>query len=123
MFMSLHTVLKLVTVMILQDILEDDVVKNILYLSDLLEMCQFKIFWQQVSVLASSAEIRDILVRIWIQIRRSIPLTNGSGSGWNSFFSDFKDANKKCSYFFSCNLPTGTLNSVFKKLIFAKILC
>jgi hypothetical protein len=47
-------ILKLITVMILQDILEDDIVKNILYLADLLEMCQFKIFWQQVSILATS---------------------------------------------------------------------
>lgn len=31
-----------------QDILEEDIIKNILYLADLLEMCQFKVFWQQV---------------------------------------------------------------------------
>jgi hypothetical protein len=42
---------------VLQDILEDDIVKNILYLADLLEMCQFKIFWQQVSILASSYQV------------------------------------------------------------------
>jgi hypothetical protein len=58
---------------VLQDILEDDIVKNILYLADLLEMCQFKIFWQQVAILASSV---DILVRTWIQIRRSIGISD-----------------------------------------------
>ncbi len=40
------------------------------------------------------------------------------------FFSDFKDTKKLFfSYFFSYNLPTGTLSSVLKILFFAKVLC
>jgi hypothetical protein len=39
------------------------------------------------------------------------------------FFSDFEDAKKTCSYFFSYNLPAGTLSSVLNIQIFAKIWC
>ena len=31
-----------------QDLLEDAQITNILYLADLLEMCQFKVFWAQI---------------------------------------------------------------------------
>jgi len=37
------------------------------------------------------------------------------------FFSDFKEAKK--SHIFLVNLPAGTLDSVIKIVIFAKILC
>ncbi len=54
---------------------------------------------------------------------------NSVGDPWlfaqdpTPFFSDFKDANNFFS-FFSYNLPTGTLSSVLKILIFfAKVLC
>ncbi len=60
--------------------------------------------------------IRDIWVRI--RILGSVPLTNGSvdlaldqapDSDPTSFFSDFKDAKKKCFRIFSYNLPAGKL--------------
>ena len=34
--------------MLSQDLLEDAQITNILYLADLLEMCQFKVFWAQI---------------------------------------------------------------------------
>jgi hypothetical protein len=52
----------------------------------------------------------DIL--LWIRIRVSVPLTNGSGP--DSFFSDFKDSNKKNHFF--CNLHESTRSSVFNLL-------
>jgi len=48
-----HTDFVLCKCLISQDVLEDPVVKNILYLADLLEMCQFKVFWQQVHAQAA----------------------------------------------------------------------
>merc|ERR1711874_519180 len=43
-----HTDFVLCKCLISQEALEDAQIKNVLYLADLLEMCQFKIFWQQV---------------------------------------------------------------------------
>ncbi len=41
-----------------------------------------------------------------------------------TFFSDFKDAKKIFfSYYFSFNLPAGSLSSVLKFYFFAKVLC
>ncbi len=67
--------------------------------------------------------IRDILVRIRIRIPGSVPLINGSGSGDPTpFFTDFKDAKKKISYFFHTTcLQAHYLQS--KTVIFAEILC
>jgi hypothetical protein len=39
------------------------------------------------------------------------------------FFNDFKDAKNKNSYFFSYNLPAGTLSSVLKFNFLLKVLC
>lgn len=44
-----HTDFVLCKCLLTQDILDDAVVKTILYLSDLLEMCQFKSFWKEVN--------------------------------------------------------------------------
>ncbi len=101
---------------VLQDILEDDIVKNILYLADLLEMCQFKIFWQQVSVLASSV---DILVRIRIWYLWLMD----PDSDLTPYFSDFKDAKKQISYFFFVTYPQAHYIKSLKNYFFAKILC
>merc|ERR1712080_448129 len=43
-----HTDFVLCKCLLSQDVLDEAQVKTILYLADLLEMCQFKIFWQQV---------------------------------------------------------------------------
>merc|ERR1712080_304121 len=43
-----HTDFVLCKCLLSQDVLDEPQVKTILYLADLLEMCQFKIFWQQV---------------------------------------------------------------------------
>jgi len=43
-----HTDFVLCKCLLSQELLEDPQIKNILYLADLLEMCQFKVFWQQV---------------------------------------------------------------------------
>ncbi len=63
---------------------------------------------------------------IFMRIRRSAPLTNGSGSGSNSG-SDSKTLRMQKKFIFprifSYNLPTGTLSSVLKIKFFAKILC
>ena len=32
----------------MQEVLDEPQVKTLLYLADLLEMCQFKVFWQQI---------------------------------------------------------------------------
>ena len=33
---------------LVQEVLDEPQVKTLLYLADLLEMCQFKVFWQQI---------------------------------------------------------------------------
>ena len=33
---------------LLKEVLDEPQVKTLLYLADLLEMCQFKVFWQQI---------------------------------------------------------------------------
>lgn len=38
-----------------QNILEEPVLKNILYMADLLELCQFKAFWKKVCFLFCAA--------------------------------------------------------------------
>ena len=43
-----HTDFVLCKCLLSQEVLDGPQVKTILYLSDLLEMCQFKVFWQQV---------------------------------------------------------------------------
>merc|ERR1712000_801294 len=43
-----HTDFVLCKCLLSQEVQEDPQIKTILYLADLLEMCQFKIFWQQV---------------------------------------------------------------------------
>ncbi len=62
--------------------------------------------------------IHDILVRI--RIRGSVPLTNGSGSGSNSWSASFLQWLKKCKIiyffiFFSYKLPAGTIKILFCK--------
>jgi len=44
-----HTDIVLCKCMLTQEILEDPSVKTILYLADLLEMCQFKTFWKDIN--------------------------------------------------------------------------
>eukprot|EP00088_Acartia_fossae_P034307 TRINITY_DN351_c0_g1_i1.p1 TRINITY_DN351_c0_g1~~TRINITY_DN351_c0_g1_i1.p1 ORF type:complete len:215 (+),score=75.20 TRINITY_DN351_c0_g1_i1:56-700(+) len=44
-----HTDIVLCKAMLTQDILHDDKIKTILYLSELLEMCQFKTFWEEIN--------------------------------------------------------------------------
>jgi len=44
-----HTDLVLCKALLTQDILEDDTIRAILYLSELLEMCQFKTFWKEIN--------------------------------------------------------------------------
>jgi hypothetical protein len=70
-----------------------------------------------------------ISVTFWCGSGPASP-TNGSGSDLvqtpdpTPFFSYFKDAKKYFfPYFFSYNLPTGTLFSVLKNYFFGKILC
>jgi hypothetical protein len=54
--------------------------------------------------------IRDILVQI--RILGFVPLTNGSGSGSDTFFSDVKDVKKLTfSYFFLITYPQAHLQS------------
>jgi len=44
-----HTDLVLCRALLTQDILDDDTIRAILYLSELLEMCQFKTFWKEIN--------------------------------------------------------------------------
>merc|ERR1719147_511720 len=44
-----HTDFVLCKCMLSQDILEEPQVSTLLYLADLLEMCQFKIFWKDIN--------------------------------------------------------------------------
>jgi len=44
-----HTDIVLCKCMLTQDILEDSKVKTIIYLADLLEMCEFKTFWKDIN--------------------------------------------------------------------------
>jgi hypothetical protein len=81
---------------------------------------------QIATVKISVLRIHDILV--WIRIRRSMPLTNGSGSGFGSgswildpdsaiFVIDLQDASKKLIflYNFFCFLHfEGTFTLFFK---------
>jgi hypothetical protein len=62
--------------------------------------------------------IRDILVRIQIRIRGSIPLTNGSDPDPTPFFSDFKDAKCFFLHFISYNLVPTTYYLLSQKLNF-----
>merc|ERR1712088_1118043 len=43
-----HTDFVLCKCLLSQELLEDAQITNILYLADLLEMCQFKVFWAQI---------------------------------------------------------------------------
>ena len=43
-----HTDFVLCKCLLSQEVLEDSKITNILYLADLLEMCQFKVFWEQI---------------------------------------------------------------------------
>merc|ERR1712061_162963 len=43
-----HTDFVLCKCLLSQELLEDSQITNILYLADLLEMCQFKVFWEQI---------------------------------------------------------------------------
>jgi hypothetical protein len=69
-----------------------------------------------------SAVLRFHDILMWIQIRGSMPLTNGSGfgsgcgSGSSIFIIDIEDANKKLFYkkFFCILLFEGTFTSYFK---------
>jgi len=54
-----HTDFVLCKALLSQEVLDDPKVKALLYLADLLEMCQFKVFWQQIHAqadLVSSVE-------------------------------------------------------------------
>ncbi len=56
--------------------------------------------------------IRVVLIRIRIQIRGSVPLVYGSGSGPSLFFSGFQQATKKCVFPLCLLLSVGTFTSV-----------
>merc|ERR1711978_877893 len=43
-----HTDFVLCKCLLSQEVLDEPQVKTLLYLADLLEMCQFKVFWQQI---------------------------------------------------------------------------
>ena len=48
-----------------QENLEQVVIVNIQYLSDLLEKCQFKAFWNKVRLIASSIQVILLMAWLW----------------------------------------------------------
>merc|ERR1712083_836636 len=98
-----HTDFVLCKCLLSQEVQEDPQIKTILYLADLLEMCQFKVFWQQVhsqgelikSVQGFEDSVRRFVCHVicityqtieegvlgssWVSFRRLVWLT-----GWSS---------------------------------------
>merc|ERR1712079_585686 len=65
-----HTDFVLCKCLLSQDLLEDAQITNILYLADLLEMCQFKVFWAQIheksELVQSVTGFQDSTVNYWM---------------------------------------------------------
>merc|ERR1712177_175608 len=64
-----HTDFVLCKCLLSQEVLDEPQVKTLLYLADLLEMCQFKVFWEQIH---SKAELIKSVAGFEDSIRRFV---------------------------------------------------
>merc|ERR1711862_169541 len=67
-----HTDFVLCKCLLSQEVLEEPQITNILYLADLLEMCQFKVFWerihQQAELIKTVAGFEDSIRRFFCHV-------------------------------------------------------
>merc|ERR1711915_713201 len=71
-----HTDFVLCKCLLSQEVLEDPQITNILYLADLLEMCQFKVFWERIhdrsDMIASVSGFEDSIRRFVCHVIASL---------------------------------------------------